>query len=73
MHVIGSGLVSGYLSNLVHVTIHRKLYLLIPLTWDYCYIMSVSLTVPGRINYGNFKIYWVLQPLFYVEMATIIQ
>ena len=22
----------------------------IPLTWDYCYIMSVSLTIPGRIN-----------------------
>ena len=33
----------------------KKLYLLdvvelIPLTWDYCYILSVSLTVPGRIN-----------------------
>ena len=23
---------------------------LISLTWDYCYIMSVSFTVPGRIN-----------------------
>ena len=33
----------------------EKLYVLnavelIPLTWDCCYIMSVTLTVPGRIN-----------------------
>ena len=46
---------------------------LIPLTCDYRYITSVSLTIPGRIS--NFKLYcsWVLQPLFYVDMATIIQ
>ena len=55
----------------------EKLYLLsavelIPLTCDYLYIMSVSLTVPGRINYYSiFKLYWVLQPLFYIDMATV--
>ena len=44
---------------------------LISSIWGYCYISLVSLTVPGRI--GNFKLLWVLQPLFYVHMATIIQ
>ena len=47
---------------------------LIPSMWDYCYIMSVDLTGPGRINLvANFKTLWALKLFLYVDMATIVQ